>query len=265
MLAQQPPGGLMELPFATQQVEVTGQRMLYQTVHGKPIMAGYLSRRYDSPIINSCSPFWGFISPLDVPKEDIASPLVVNRPQDALSFYGINNIALYNNSGGPEADTVDPDLKVALEGIVSDVAPGTPLYSDDYISLHKVAPASLDSAPLSFHIGPGWYNIEQSDGTPFRWAKDGNGTLCLFAPHPATTPLTLEATAFAHDRPISITAGDKGIFSGTVPAGKFLSIKTDPIDWQPGVTEIHITSDSRAPPPYRSTPRPKISAPLPSA
>ncbi|HET9493445.1 MAG TPA: hypothetical protein VFR15_04365, partial [Chloroflexia bacterium] len=59
-LASMPRAGLMELPFATQQVEVTGPRMRYQTTHGKPIMSGYLARRYDSPIIDFCSPFWGF-------------------------------------------------------------------------------------------------------------------------------------------------------------------------------------------------------------
>ena len=48
-LTGQPDGGLMELPFATQQSETTGRRMLLQTVHDKPIMAGYLSRKYRQP------------------------------------------------------------------------------------------------------------------------------------------------------------------------------------------------------------------------
>jgi hypothetical protein len=241
-LAQQPPGGLMELPFATQQVDVIGQRMLYQTVHGKPIMAGYLSRRYDSPIIDSCSPFWGFISPLDVPREDIASPLVVLRLQDVLNFYEIKYLALYSKNGGPDADPVDPAQMAALEGIVREVAPSQPLYADGYVTLDKVAPVSLNDAPPSFHIGAGWYDVEQSSGTPFRWAEDTSGTLCVFAPRKVTAPIHLEATAFAQDRQMDLSAAGKSIFAGKVTASAFISITTTPVEWQPGITEVRVTA-----------------------
>jgi hypothetical protein len=242
-LAQQPQGGLMELPFATQQVDTVGMRMLYQTVHDKPIMGGYLARNYDSPIIDSCSPFWGFISPLDVPRQDIASPLIVNRLQDVLSFYGIRYLALYSKYGDPDAGSLDPGQLDALQGIVKEVAPGRPFYADDYMSLHNVTPADLAGAPPSFHVGAGWYNSEQSDGVPFRWAMDGGGTLCVFAPHKVTAPLKLEATAFAREQQIDLSAGGRQIFSGKLPAGAFTEITTGPIEWQPGVTEVRISGD----------------------
>ena len=243
-LAQQPTDGLMELPFATQQVETTGERMLYQTVHGKPIMAGYLSRRYDSPIIDSCSPFWGFISPLDVPTVDIAAPLVVNRPQEVLSFYSIRYLALYSKYGGPDAAPLDPDMAAALERIVEETAASPPIASDDYVRLYKTTPASLDNAPISFHIGSGWYNIEQSEGEPFRWVKEGKAALCVFAPRKMTAALSMEATSFAQDRPITISITGSPIVSATLPAGAFTPISTTPIEWQPGVTEVVIASDS---------------------
>jgi len=243
LLAQEPAGGLMELPFATQQVNVVGQRMLYQTTHDKPIMAGYLSRNYNSPIIDSCGPFWGFISTLDPSKPDIASPLVITRLLDVLDFYDIKYVALYTKSGGPDAAPVDPALETALETIESRVTQSETLYADDYMSLRKVAPTNLNNSVPSFHIGAGWYPIEQSGGTPFRWVTGGQGTLCVFTPRKATGSLNLEAMAFDREQQITITAGDKQIYSAALPAGAFTSITTPSVEWQPGVTEARISSD----------------------
>jgi hypothetical protein len=243
-LAQQPPGGLMELPFATQQVETTGERMLYQTVHGKPIMAGYLSRRYDSPIIDSCSPFWGFISPLDVPTTDIASPLVVNRPRDVLAFYSIRYLALYNRYGGPDAAPIDSEMSAALDSIVDETASSPPIFSDEHMKLYNTTPVSLDNAPVSFHVGSSWYSIEQSEGVAFRWLKDGKASLCVFAPRKMAASLSMEATAFAQERPVAFSVAGSAVFSTPLSAGAFTPIATPPIEWQPGLTEVVITSDS---------------------
>jgi hypothetical protein len=241
-LARQPAGGLMELPFATQQVETTGERMLYQTVHGKPIMAGYLSRRYDSPIIDSCSPFWGFISPLDVPREDIATPLVVNRPQDVLNFYNISYITLYEKNGGLDDAPIDPNLKTAFQDIVKTVAPSQPLYGDGYMSLFKVNSSSLDNVPPSFHVGAGWYNIERPQGTPFRWLKEGKGSLCVFTPRKVTATLQMTGISFAQDRQLIISANAGQLFSGNLRAGAINPVETAPIEWQPGMTEVQIAA-----------------------
>lgn len=239
-------GAWMELPFATQQVEETGRRMLYQTAHEQPIMAGYLSRRYDSPIIDSCSPFWGFISPLDVPREDIANPLVVNTPLDVLNFYKIRYVALYNKPGGPNGEPIGDEQAAAFSSLIKQVAqePGTEATPsiDDYMSLYTVK-QEAPAAPPSFHIGAGWYPIERSDGTPFRWLQSDSASLCVFTSHALTAPLRMEATAFAQDRQISITAGNRELFAGSLPAGAFTPITTAPLDWQPGVTEVKIASN----------------------
>jgi hypothetical protein len=239
-LAAQPDGAVMELPFATQQVEITGQRMVNQTTHDKPIMSGYLARRYDSPIIDQCSPFWGFISPLDVPREDIASPLVVSQPSTVLNFYRIAYLALYSRYGDPDAEPIDPRQAEAFDRISIEVAPDPAIYSDNYVKLSRIAPSDLSAAEPSFHVGHGWYPIEQSDGKPFRWLGGGSGTLCVFAPHALTAPLSMEGTAFGKPQDIQVSVGGKRIYSGTLPAGTFAPVITAPVDWQPGVTEVKI-------------------------
>lgn len=241
-LANQPAGGLMELPFATQQSETTGRRMLLQTVHDKPIMAGYLARRYDSPIIDSCGAFWGFISPLDVPREDIASPLVVNQPLDVLHFYKIRYIALYSSFSGEAGDDVDPDQFEALLNLTNDVTVRDSGYTGDKLVISKVKDESTGSSVPSFHVGASWYPVEQSDGESFRWVQEGHGSLCVFAPQQTTGSLTLQGTAFSQEHTVSMTIGGETIYSGKLPPGAFTPMETTTRTWQAGVTQIDITT-----------------------
>jgi hypothetical protein len=246
-LAAMPDAGLMELPFATQQVEVTGPRMLYQTTHHKPIMSGYLARRYDSPIIDSCSPFWGFISPIDVPSEgeDIASPLVVSRPLDVLSYFDIRYVALYSRTGNPRGEPAAPDLYAAYEALLNEVAPGGSVFGDDYVRVRRVQEHSLADAPASFHVGQGWYPIEQAGGEPFRWVREGGGTLCVFAPQPITGALVMDATSFATARTLHVSVGGHTIYTGVVQPGGFGMVSTEGVNWPEGVTEVTLsTADS---------------------
>jgi hypothetical protein len=242
-LAGQPAGGLMELPFATQQSEITGRRMLLQTVHDKPIMAGYLSRKYDSPIIDSCGAFWGFISPLDVPREDIAAPLVVNKPLDVLNFYGVRYISLYTSLSGRTDDPVGGDEVRAFQQILEQVEqPDKLIFAGDYLDIHTVKSEDLSSATASFHIGAGWYPIEQSGGKPFRWVQEGHGALCVFAPRTITGSLQLESTAFGTSRHVMLTVGAETLYIGVMPVGDYTSVQTAPRTWQVGITQVDITT-----------------------
>jgi hypothetical protein len=240
-LAGEPLDGLMELPFATQQSETTGRRMLLQTVHEKPIMSGYLARRYDSPIIDSCGPFWGFISPLDVPREDIASPLVANRPLDVLGFYDIHYMTLYSNFTGAPGDEVDSEQFEALEAIVDEVKQET-IFAGNFLNVYKVRQADTVGAIPSFHVGAGWYASEQSAGNPFRWVKDGHGSLCVFSPRDVTGSLVMEGTAFAQERAVTLAVGGETLYSGKFSAGNFTSINTGVREWQAGVTQVDISA-----------------------
>jgi hypothetical protein len=240
-------GGLMELPFATQQAETVSERMLAQTTHDRPIMAGYLSRNYNSPIIDSCSPFWGFISPLDVPREghEIASPLAVENPLDVLNFYDITHLALDSGTAGPGSAPLDPRERAAFEGIVSQVTDGKPLYADGDVQIYRTLDKDVAAAEPSFHIGGGWYNVEEIEGKPFRWLKDKGATLCVFSPHATTASLVMEGTAFAQPRSFDIVVpslnADEPLYSSQLPAnGQFETVRTPPVQWQPGVTEVHI-------------------------
>jgi hypothetical protein len=243
-LAAMPPGGLMELPYAKRQSLPISERMIYQTVHEHPIMSGYISRRYNSPIDDPCSPFTQFLSPEPVGKRgDIASPPISEHPADVLSFYGFRYLALYTrvSMNGPAHPA---ELLDAKREIIAQVGAGAPFYSDDYVSLYVVPPRDTANAPATLSIGAGWHEPEQaSEQTSYRWIKDGRATLCVFAPRAVEKQrLAMESTSFVSARNISLTTGDALIFSGTVPFGALSPILTEPFDLAPGMNEITISA-----------------------
>lgn len=255
-LAGQGEGALMELPFATQQSETGGERMLYQTAHGHPIMGGYLARTYNSPITDSCGPFWSFISARYLPIEgrDIVSPTMTSRPLDILTYFNIDYIALYNNYNGPGTTPLDPQERAAFEDIVSRVSHEPPLYTGDYVSLHKVDTHPRESIQPALMVSDGWYDSEESGGEPFRWVQGQQGRLCVFTPEQETMSLAMDATAFSKDQEIRVqrvlrelkgTDHDKRIigplteYEGTISiAGT--EVRTRPIVFPAGMTEVRI-------------------------
>ncbi len=247
VLAEQNGGALMELPFATQQSETGGERMLYQTIHGHPIMGGYLARNYRSPIVDSCGPFWSFISARYLPIEgrDIVSPTISSRPLDILSFYNIGYIALYNNYSGPDSAPIDPQEKAAFEDILAHVSHAPPLYTGSYVGIYKVDSVGPQSLRPALLVSDGWYNAEDSGGVPFRWLKEPQGRLCVFSPQPVTASLVLDATAFAKEQPMSVYTGQSGdpqdrlVYSGTVSTAGAV-VRTQAVLWQAGMTEVRI-------------------------
>jgi hypothetical protein len=245
-LAQQESGtGLLEIPYARRQVNPLGESMLYQTVHGRPIMGGYLSRPYTAPTTDSCSPFWGFIAPVDVVEQadDITTPPLATRLLDVLDFYKIGYIAVYNRYGGADAEPLSEEQKSAIGNILAQVSNSPPMSSDDTMSLYKVAQPPQTGDKAAFYIGASWYMPEQIGGAPFRWMRERVSTLCVWTPRDLTASLVIEGTAYAYPREVQLSlASEEGplIYSGLMPVADFAQIRTEPIKWPPGVTEINI-------------------------
>jgi hypothetical protein len=182
---------------------------------------------------------------LDVPREDIATPLVVNRPLDVLHFYGIKYIALYSSFSGAAGDQVDPGQLEALHALVDEITVRDSGYVGNTLVISKVQDASADvtDSPMpSFHIGAGWYPVEQSDDEPFRWVQEGHGSLCVFAPQDTTASLTIQGTAFAQERGVTMSIDGQILYDGRLPAGTFMPIETTTRTWKAGITEIDIST-----------------------
>jgi hypothetical protein len=235
-------GALMELPFATRQAETGGRRMLGQTAHGRPIMGGYLARSYGSPIADTCSPFWGFISAryLDPSRPDIVSPQLIARPLDVLRFYGISHLAVYPTYGGPAGAPLDPEERDAFVRIATQVG-GKPFYTHPAVTLYRVSAGSPEQREPALLMGNNWHDPEDSGGEPFRWMRESVARLCVFAPEPVQASLIMEGTSFGVERDVTIEVAGQEVYTGTFSVGgAFTPVATLPIRWQPGMTEITI-------------------------
>jgi hypothetical protein len=238
-------GGLMELPFATRQAETLGRRMLFQTTHEKPIMGGYLARSYGSPIADTCSPFWGFISAryLDPDAPDIISPQLIARPLDVLRFYDIDHLALYETYGGPEDEPLAPEEREAFMRMVAQVSKSPPVSQDNYVTIYKVDGTAEIAQDPALLMGNHWHDVESSGGRPFRWMRESTARLCVFTPQATRASLRMEGTAFGGEKPVRIEVAGREVFTGTLPTdGAFAPIVPPILEWQPGMTEITIHS-----------------------
>jgi hypothetical protein len=234
---------LMDLPFATRQAETMGRRMLFQTAHRLPIMGGYLSRTYNSPIIDQCSPFWGFISAsATLYRSDIAAPTVESRPLDVLRFYNIGYLALYSTYGGPDDAQLKPDEEEAFLDIVGRVSGGKTLYEDSYVRLYEVDQSRAVAPVPSYHIGNGWHDVEMSGGVPFRWMAGNEAALCVFTPQPIQAALTMEANSFGQERDTRLWIGSREVYSGKIASGVITPIRTGIIEWPAGMTQVRVTA-----------------------
>lgn len=234
---QQGDKALLEIPFSRRQVNPLGESMLYQTRHRHPIMSGYLSRPYSSPTTDSCSPFWAFISPVDVAAqvEDITTPALASRLRDVLNFFNVGYVAVYNNYGGVDAEPLSDEQRTVINKIISQLSHRPPLSADNVVSLYEVDQAG-PTGGYAFYTGRGWYKPEQVGDAPFRWMQDETSTLCVWTPRAITASLVMDGTAFSRAREVEISLGSEAgprIYAGKLPVADFIQVQTEPLEWPP--------------------------------
>ncbi len=247
-------GPVLELPFVQVRVAPLAKRMLYQTVHGRPILAAYISRTVENRNALPCSPLYRFTKPLEIGATDIVTPATATQPLAVLHSLGIGTIAQYSRydvEGGP---LVPPDEARAIGALIGEVADGPPFYSDDLVKLYHVQPGAPPTAP-SLQTGDGWADLEQNGGQPFRWIAGATATLCVYAPAPLRLTLTGEATSLARPRTLTIQQDGQTVYSTAVPSSDFAHWRTPMLTLPAGTTELHLTVPEGADPAGPSDPR----------
>ena len=92
MLAADPvPAPCWSCPSSQVRVAPLAKRMLYQTAHGRPILAGYISRTVENRNALPCSPLYRFAKPLTLGATDIVTPATNAQP---LAVLHSENVAL---------------------------------------------------------------------------------------------------------------------------------------------------------------------------
>ncbi len=193
-------GALLEYPFHNLSPYRDAERMLFQTVHGRPISGGYHSRRYPQPQLG-----------LPVLRDLAAGQLggdIAAEPGGwpaALSTLGYRYIIGYKQQPlGPR--NLLPDETGAFRALVNT---GLGVAQPDYEDAQMIAYRVPDAPPQPV-VGfrEGWGAPEQDGGRPKRWLAQG-GQLGLVVPAAGRYRLSWSALPAGGPRTLEIQLGDR--------------------------------------------------------
>ncbi len=179
------PGAVLNLPMNWDRPGY----LLYQTVHGKPLTAAYISREDPRTLVDRAPALQHFrhLRP-DVIAFDLA-----RQGQGALADLGVRWVVLdrYKMPGGPEREVT--------EAYAAEVFGGqAPIYTDERLTVYEVQPTA--PAGLYVVLGIGWEPFDKASGTR---AFAGRAPLIVHAPSagPAVVRITLAPGSAGLDLP----------------------------------------------------------------
>lgn len=212
-----------------------GQRMRYQTAHGKRIFGGYISREYYHPFVYQTPGFAVLVGePADIYGDDLSQQLA------ALNYYRARYIVLYAPTDPTTPKQVrDYDPAPYLERIAALGA--TPVYSDSWLQAWRVPEVARQ--PF-VGIGEGWYAAEQTPAGPQRWFSE-TASLRLINPTGTAITATLSFSATAlQERELVVSLAGTEVLRQSLPAA--LLPYRIPLRLPPGESVLHLTSPSGA-------------------
>lgn len=188
-LATEPGAGtVLVVPFSFEE-----PRALYwQTIHRRPMIAGYLSRPINDPLL-LLPPFQALVN-LPTPPDIVApdSPALAGQ---ALAFAQVRWVVVDLAHAQPEREPLASFMAREVEA--------APFYADRDFAVYRTLAASASPAsPFAARIGPGWYAPEPLVGTPerMRWLER-SGTIYAWNLGPAPEAATIRFTAWSFRQP----------------------------------------------------------------
>ena len=177
-------GAILEFPFHTDVPYRDAERMLFQTIHGRPISGGYHSRLYPQPQL-------GLPALRDLRADALGD--IAAEPggwSSALRSIGYRYVIGYKQRPlGPLnlQPTEEAPFKVRVQ---AGLGVAGPIYEDDWLIAYEVPPV----APVPvIEIRDGWGPLERPPGAaPYRWLG-GSAELGLFVPEAGTYSLAFSA------------------------------------------------------------------------
>ncbi len=217
LAASPEPGTILEIPYC-KQCSITNYR---QTVHGRPVIGGYISRRLLYPVRDS--PLFREILP---PGEDM-TPGVEQAAigRQILAYAGVRWIVIIRDD--PD---YDPDH---IAQFLARFAAPTPLYEDAAMIVYRPAapPAGIDRfiAPVS-----GWQEAEHASdtGSRMRWfAEAGTVEAWNFSGTDRTYTLRFDTASYRTPRRLAIMLDNRSLGQWTIDSARQIAI---PLTLSPG-------------------------------
>jgi hypothetical protein len=204
-------GALLEYPFHVDVPYRDAERMLFQTIHARPISGGYHSRLYPQPQL-------GLPALRDLAAGALHSDIVAEPGgwSAALRTIGYRYIIGYKQRPlGPL--NLQPADEAPFQALVeAGLGVSGPIYADDWLIAYEVPP--IDPAP-AIQIRAGWGPVEHpAQGSAYRWMGE-SADLGLFAPAAGLYRLSLSAEPAGGPRRLRLELPD-GSTEVALPAGQ---------------------------------------------
>lgn len=210
------PGAIMNLPMSWDRPNY----LLHQTVHGKPLTAGYISREDPRTLVGRIP----VLSDFRYKGPDINAVDVAAYAATLFDFTGIRWVAVdrYQMPGGEEREVTEALAGAIFQG-------RSPVYEDERLSVYETwAP----DPPLPFvELGAGWGPRQPG---PVRLVE-GAATLFVHSPDGAPRSLTITPASNIPYRLIDVSGREVGASSGAEARW--------PLTVQPGSNTFTLESD----------------------
>jgi hypothetical protein len=200
--------GLLEVPIPDDPATLP-ERMLYQTVHHKPIYGGYLARGLPPLPFSALPGFAQFKTFTDI-SDDVVAYDAKELPaisRAVLNVYSVGWIAiekyLMQTASVERARQVGDEL----------LGRSAVLYEDDQMLVYTV-PTAQGLSKAALWLDTGWSYLERLDerdeeGRPLRWHwMNDQARIALIAGRPTRAKLVLHLQAFRRPRRLQLSVGN---------------------------------------------------------
>ncbi len=228
---------LLELPITTHYLR-DHQRMLYQTVHGKPIIGGYVARRVYDYYLDDSDPFFLFRD-LTLPlTRDILPPL---SPIAVLNYYDMPYLVAYKDDESYIGNNDREEVLAYTRRLFPD--PTAVVQDDAQLTAYRV-PTLPQSGPLAW-AGNGWYAPEGDATHSWRWSSAADAHLFLLGKAPAVGPLRFRAATLQGTAHLTVTVNGQPLDTVRLGPGE-QSYDLGTLQLPAGLTTLNFHSDQPA-------------------
>ncbi len=210
---RQRPGVVADLPLEWRE---SGRALRNQFVHEQPLVAGYVSRRPDYPILRYQPLLHQLGHMRSWPAADIV-PVSSETLQAMQCHTPVRHVVLRKDA---EITGSRESLQATLTMLNG--GPLLPSY-EDVVYVWYELPLFDDQCQPFVYLGQGWYDVEQNDGLIWRWASADND-LWLVNPfaEPIIAHMTMTTEGFQTARAVEVWQDDRRIAAWEVARARRL-------------------------------------------
>jgi hypothetical protein len=208
---------IFEIPNLDYIISTYADYMYYQSIHGKKLVNGFVSRTPSNVIeYFTITPIFSHLIDLHSSFEDgdILEQNLTDICQPILNYYDIRYIILHTDRmTASHIDSVNHFLKASVDEYPI-------IYEEDSIIVYEV---NNNSARNFMSLESGWHGLENWEGTSTRWMSN-EAALIIYSNQCQNINLSFQVLSFYRTRNLIIQLNECSSIKTVVPEGQFLTV-----------------------------------------